>query len=286
MVFRAAELAAVASRYGLIPAAGWPEGDEDDRQDALQGTFDPDHVYESAEEDKALEYDSDADGSVDVDMEVDSPSDRSVRGQVDDDEADEEGDKEDIHIGQLDVDAHPARAPSPAWEFQVHPTPPTYDTEFLPLTAALMPLKSTAPSHTQDYLQRVSMEYHEHIAGPSCRDTGAYLPHAISAEEMRNCHTVQCLLRKPRGWQPSADDLDFEKGSEYFLTGLADRMPTSLWDMEIEPARYGVGDGLRSQSAFYIEEVCIIRSFKRSISSTFKLISILTVDRRRKSWIV
>ncbi|KAL3454239.1 hypothetical protein BJX65DRAFT_302026 [Aspergillus insuetus] len=243
MVFRAAELAAVGSRYGVIPGAGWSEENENNDDPKR----DPDHVYESADEDEALEYDSDSDGSVDVDMDMDNPND-----SVDDDEADEAQNQE--NIGHLNANADPARAPSPAWRFQVNPTPPTYDTEFLPLTAALTPLRATAPSHTQDYLERVSMEYHEHIAGPGCQNTEAYLPHAISAEEMRNCHTVQCLLRKPRGWQPAGDNIDFEKGSEYFLTGLADRMPTSLWDMEIEPARYGIGDGLRSQSAFYIEE--------------------------------
>ncbi|KAL3490270.1 hypothetical protein BJX62DRAFT_238248 [Aspergillus germanicus] len=240
MVFRAAELAAVAWRYGLIPEAGSMGGDED--EDDIK--CDPDHVYESAGEDnEPLEYDSDAEGSVDVH----SPSD-----SVDSDEAGEE--KYEENIGQLNADVPPAPSPRTAWKFQVNPTPPTFDTKFLPLTAALTPLRGTAPSHTQDYLERVSLEYHEHVAGPGCRDTQAYLPHAISAKEMLNCHTVQCLLRKPRGWQPAADNMDFENGSEYFLTGLADRMPTSLWDMEIEPARYGVGDGLRSQSAFYIEE--------------------------------
>jgi hypothetical protein len=281
MVFRAAELAAVASRYGVVPEAGWLEDDEYDDQDSS----DPDHVYESADEDEPLEYDSDAGRSVDVDTEVDSPSDRTVRGQVDDDEEGEDEDEENIDHLSADADGHPAQAKSPAWRFQVHPTPPKYDTEFLPLTAALTPLKATGPSHTQDYLERVSLEYHEHIAGPGCRDTEAYLAHAISAEEMRNCHTVQCLLRKPRGWQPAADDMDFEKGSEYFLTGLGDRMPTSLWDMEIEPARYGVGDGLRSQSAFYIEEVCLTGFPKLCRPSLFTSITILTVDRPRKTWI-
>ncbi|KAL2839091.1 hypothetical protein BJY01DRAFT_219410, partial [Aspergillus pseudoustus] len=115
------------------------------------------------------------------------------------------------------------------------------------------PLKTPDGAPYVNHLLRLNEQYHEHIAGPGCRNTEGYRAHDISVEDMRNCHTVQCVLRKPSGWRPAADDMDFEKEGDYFLTGLADRMPTSLWDMEIEPARHGVGDGLRSQTAFYIE---------------------------------
>ena len=75
----------------------------------------------------------------------------------------------------------------------------------------------------------------EHIAGPNCEDTQSYNGHNISAEEMRTCTAVQCLIEKEsqtRNWLPEwtseSDDEDFERESKYFLSGLGDR--TGSWD--------------------------------------------------------
>ncbi|KAL2860038.1 hypothetical protein BJX68DRAFT_224201 [Aspergillus pseudodeflectus] len=230
MVFRAAEF-----------AIGHPAMFEGMFPDNESSHSDPDYIYESVgeDEDGPLEFDSDANLSEDEfshgKMEVDS------EGDDDDDEDDDDvGSKADQE-----------------WIFRAKPIIPEFDTEFLPVDApATDPLKEEEGFNNQGMQPlRLIQRHHEHIAGPGCVNTEGYLPHAISTEEMRNCHTVQCLLRKPRNWQPAAaaDDMNFEKDSEYFLTGLADRMPTGLWDMEVEPARYGVGAGWQSQSAFYIE---------------------------------
>ncbi|KAH8662381.1 hypothetical protein BX600DRAFT_319071 [Xylariales sp. PMI_506] len=73
----------------------------------------------------------------------------------------------------------------------------------------------------------------EHIAGSlGCRFNnsldcgGGFNGHAISAEDMRGCNTIQCLVRKPEGWVPEPDDKDFEQRGDYFLSGLSDYMPS------------------------------------------------------------
>jgi hypothetical protein len=68
----------------------------------------------------------------------------------------------------------------------------------------------------------------EHIAGPECNNATGYSGHEISADEMRGCQTVQCLVRKPPGYRFDAlpDDEDFETNGEFFLSGLSDHMPS------------------------------------------------------------
>lgn len=74
----------------------------------------------------------------------------------------------------------------------------------------------------------------EHIAGPNCvasRYVHAYSGYRVSFEEMKACTTVQCLGPKDsdymvdldRGWKPLPDDEDFERTSNYCLSGLGDR---------------------------------------------------------------
>ena len=71
----------------------------------------------------------------------------------------------------------------------------------------------------------------EHIAGPNCEDTQSYNGNHISAEEMRTCTTVQCLVEKRsqmRDWLPEwesePNDEEFETESNHFLSGLGDRI--------------------------------------------------------------
>ena len=63
---------------------------------------------------------------------------------------------------------------------------------------------------------------YEHIVGPDYEHTGGYHGDETSVEQIRGCTTAQCLVAKREHWQPSNDDLDFERHSAYHLTGLAD----------------------------------------------------------------
>ncbi|KAL2802785.1 hypothetical protein BJX63DRAFT_414004 [Aspergillus granulosus] len=225
MVYRKEEFVNIASSSEIIANSLFSDNN------ALE--VDPDYVYDGADEDdEPLEYGSD----------VETVANRE------DIASDSEGELDSDGTGIDESNTHPE------WTFQVNPSPPQYDTDFIPISAPIAsPRRAQGGTSNFDVHVCVNKKYYEHIAGSGCQNPEGYLPHNISVEEMRNCHTVQCLLRKPPGWKSQADDMNFEKKSDCFLTGLADRMPTSFWDMEIEPPRYGVGDGLRSQSAFYIE---------------------------------
>lgn len=89
----------------------------------------------------------------------------------------------------------------------------------------------------------------EHIAGPKCEDTQGYNGHHISAEEMRTCTAVQCLIEKASEmrdwlpeWAPEPDDQDFERASNYFLSGLGDRIGSWEDDGFCSPRRHNVGE--------------------------------------------
>lgn len=223
VVYRKAEMATLAWGYQWLIDEIFPD-DDDPRAD-------PDYVCESSDGEDPLEYDSDAD----------------YNGE---DSADDQWDEADD--GKYLVDQE--------WIFEANPTIPEYDTEILPISTALGARlftrleDGTSLGHPDANLKANHLE---HIAGPSCRKTGAFLPWRISPQEMRNCHTVQCLFLKPSAWQPATDDLDFEHSSQYFLSGVAEKMPTSFWDLEPVPVRHGAGDRNRAQTDFYLETVCV-----------------------------
>jgi hypothetical protein len=82
----------------------------------------------------------------------------------------------------------------------------------------------------------------EHIAGPGCNNENGYSGREISAAEMRGCQTVQCLVRKPKGYifDDLPDDEDFETTGEFFLSGLSDYMPSRDYDSpRVTIARHG-----------------------------------------------
>jgi hypothetical protein len=81
----------------------------------------------------------------------------------------------------------------------------------------------------------------EHIAGPGCTDGRGYNGHNISVEETRGCSTFQCLAHKSHSLRPEADDEEFELHSDYFLTGIHNKMPArdEHWPCVI-PSRHGV----------------------------------------------
>lgn len=111
------------------------------------------------------------------------------------------------------------------------PTPADDEMERLPLSTLDGLSDDTAtggPSATNK-----ACEY-EHIAGPTCQHLGGYHGDKISAEEMRGCTTIQCLIAKPDDRQPLRDDLAFEQVSAYHLTGLAEDI-TSSGKVEFSP---------------------------------------------------
>lgn len=97
------------------------------------------------------------------------------------------------------------------------------------------------------------MQGGEHIAAPDCASTAGYNGHSISAHEMQGCYTFQCLAPKTPSqpssswssgpWQPQQnDDQDFESApsAKYFLTGLADCLPSrDMGRPTVYPVRHG-----------------------------------------------
>jgi hypothetical protein len=130
----------------------------------------------------------------------------------------------------------------PTWTFRVSGTKqPNYDTNFLPLSASWgNPERMETSEGRMGEYERARM--YEHIAGPNCLSTEGYHGSRITIEEMRGCHTVQCLVPKKEGWRLELGDLDFELEGKYHLTGLSDHMPSSGWRVKFAPARHGVED--------------------------------------------
>jgi len=80
----------------------------------------------------------------------------------------------------------------------------------------------------------------EHLAGPDCGPLYGYSGCRITSEEMKGCTTVQWLVYKTPEWDVEFDDQIFELRSQYFLTGLSGRMPSSDDDgSEFVPVRHG-----------------------------------------------
>lgn len=93
--------------------------------------------------------------------------------------------------------------------------------------------------------------YDEHIAGPNCvADNHAYSGYQLSYEEMKACTTIQCLgpktsefmIGRDRDWEPSSDDEEFERTTEYCLSGLGDRPGATECDTPCYPERNGAKD--------------------------------------------
>lgn len=84
--------------------------------------------------------------------------------------------------------------------------------------------------------------FQEHVACPGCYATGGYCGYRLSVEEMSGCRSLQALLKKDEDedWQVEADDQDFERTSNYFLTGISDGSPDESPAMDLKPLRHGV----------------------------------------------
>jgi hypothetical protein len=207
------------------PAAFWLY--EDDPAEGIL-TDDPNYEYQGASDYEILEYDSQASGD------------------------------EGISENAKDVD-NLERTEAEEWLFKVPgPDSPEFDTEFLPLDSPLgAPLyfKLNNGGRQANVAALAKASRLEHIGGPGCRHDQAYIGKHISTEEMRGCHTVQGILWKKPGSKPQSDDLEFEHESHYFLTGIAERMPSSGTWLDCYPVRYGADDRVTTETNFVLETV-------------------------------
>jgi hypothetical protein len=81
--------------------------------------------------------------------------------------------------------------------------------------------------------------YYEHIAGPECKYRSGYSGSQVTAQEMRGCKTLQCLASKAAYWKPEPDDLDVERTSRYFLSGISDYFPSrDMGVTHVSPERH------------------------------------------------
>lgn len=95
----------------------------------------------------------------------------------------------------------------------------------------------------------------EHIAGPGCISIHAFNGHYISADAMRGCTTLQCLVRKKPSWKPLHDSADFERKNNFFLSGLSDCAPRI--DMAcpiVFPARHGTEEANAANRVYNPED--------------------------------
>ena len=88
--------------------------------------------------------------------------------------------------------------------------------------------------------QREEGEDEEHVAGPGCYSGQGYCGYRLSLEEMSGCRALQCMIKKGEDWEVESDDQEFEKASNYFLTGVSDGSPDEALAMDLKPVRHGV----------------------------------------------
>lgn len=122
--------------------------------------------------------------------------------------------------------------------------PPQYDTEFLPLSIPYS-MEKNYEDHGQEAVKKymVDRQAYEHIAGTGCQELDAYNGHNVSAEEMLDCTTVQCLYAKSESWVPNTEDLYFEADSKYYLSGLSDHSSSGGWKQMFAPILHGKEEG-------------------------------------------
>lgn len=205
---------------------------------------DSDYVYESEEEDEAYEYEEDDDKVEDQDDGLEEPSEEvgQTRAWIDAFRAapqmphTAEDCVEEAFIPLFD----PARGGDGDPE---HGS----DADYVPSGVFPPDFHEEGARRTDHYLlgrlnygakERYSVE---HIAGKRCLNVCGYSGHRISLEEMKGSNTLQCLAKKGSDWQPEANDQSFESVGTYFLTGLADYMPSRDDNSpKVFPPRHGL----------------------------------------------
>lgn len=99
---------------------------------------------------------------------------------------------------------------------------------------------SASDSDSSDSTDWDTCQKLEHLAGPQCNHASGYCGFNISAEEMRGCTTLQCLVKKTPEWESEPDDWEFEQSGEYYLSGLSGQMPSRDIDgPRMTPPRHG-----------------------------------------------
>ena len=148
----------------------------------------------------------------------------------------------------------PVRRGSPATNSAELPNDTTVEVFDDVLHSGINPAGGDISSSVSEPIREIDWQAHgnalgEHIAGHNCKDPQGYNGHHMSAEEMRTCNTVQCLIEKARQmrdwlpeWALELEDEDFERESKYFLSGLGDRIGS--WEDEgfCSPRRHNVGE--------------------------------------------
>lgn len=135
----------------------------------------------------------------------------------------------------------------------------------------------------QSEIRDSNLSSYEHIAGSldcqlnfDCPESG-YNGHAISADEMRGCNTLQCLARKRPGWKTAPDDQEFEKNGDFFLGGLSDYAPSrDLTWPTFFPVRHGC-DTPPTDNHFWFSETAneVAMPFHPTCLEVFKRVSLL-----------
>ena len=213
----------------LVRRGPYGPGAVENLQDVVD--MEDDTLYSEDDDDDEYEPDSDDesdDDSVNQDDDIDSRKDQSMA---------------DMPEASCGSETRPIlfRASGPQREF---------DKQFLPLTASkLMPKTKTKKRRKigdnfefdRDLLIPDYANMFEHIAGQECQHREGYNGWKISVDEMRGCHTVQCIARKDQGWRPQRDSLGFEVAGRCFLTGLAENMPLSGQNVMFHPTRHHLG---------------------------------------------
>jgi hypothetical protein len=143
-------------------------------------------------------------------------------------------------------------------DLQPSPSLEAYSAFVQSLAPVSVPSERLIPEH--DALDTDLNDY-EHIAGGlRCRWNknsyleGAFNGHAISAEEMRGCNTLQCFVRKPGDWTDEPEDQDFEQQGHFFLSGLSDYAPSRDVDWpRVFPPRHDC-ESPQADNTFYVME--------------------------------
>lgn len=183
------------------------------------------YVYKSEEEGEGFEFESDSDLVGDEEMlededEEDGPMSDNKR---------QTHDNNSIHKREHDFDAPKSERDET-----------TAETIAQASSEPASP-KSSSYENFNAYWRECSIL--EHLAGPGCIHHGGYSGFRITAEQMKGCATVQCLVRKTAEWTPEPDDQSFELDGKYFLTGLSGHMPSrDEGGPEFVPVRHGQED--------------------------------------------
>lgn len=230
-------------------------GDEEDEEEVDSvGAEDYEPSEDSDDDDDPLEYASDAESELSDDDTMD----------VDDLGGEDLGDFPDDVSG---------------WTFSVGGPDPfaVIDTDFAPISASWVKRRPRRRQATDEYeildesetaseaenehehgdnsndasQATLPRDYHhqylyEHIAGPDCVHEDGYHGDRISVDEMLHSRTAQFLAAKEllstfsSRWEPEDDDLDFERASSCFLTGLSRGSPQSDDNAWLSPIRHEV----------------------------------------------